>query len=190
MVYPAGISSSWNAGEYGPGYAIENEIDESAFIEAILLDLETMFEIETHRIYAVGFSMGGSLVYRLACDMSDTFAAVGSVSGPMMYSSCDPIQTVSVIHVHGLADQIVPFTGGGMFDLPSVENGIDTWVGVNQCTESITEEDEGSKVLHTTYSECQDETSDELITIPGMDHSWPSTSSNTIWLFFRAHTSP
>ena len=80
VVYPAGKGDSWNSGEKGPGFAIANDIDDIAFVKEILSDLETMFNLDPERIYAMGFSLGGAMAYRLACDMSDTFAAVASVA--------------------------------------------------------------------------------------------------------------
>ena len=118
VVYPRGLEQSWNTGEEdGPGYAIAQDVDEPAFIRQILSDLNTIATIDPKRVYAVGLSLGGALAYRLACDMSDTFAAIASVSGPMSYSACQPSQAVSVMHVHGLADAIAPYSGGGLYDV-------------------------------------------------------------------------
>lgn len=194
VAYPKGGGNSWNTGEEGPGSAISQNVDEQAFIRQMLSDLDTIANIDYKRIYAVGFSQGGALVYRLACDMSDIFAAIASVSGPMEYSTCQPAQTVSVIHVHGLADTLVPYSGGGSLDLSPVEQGIATWVQLNDCTDSPKVEKPSNIITHTEYASCQAGTAVEFYTIDPGGHSWPSKdvwpASEIIWDFFTAHPKP
>lgn len=194
VVYPRGVGGSWNTGEEGPGFAVAQNVDEPAFVRKMLSDLDTIANIDPKRIYAVGYSQGGALVYRLACDMSDTFAAIASVSGPMEYSTCKPTQAVSVIHVHGLADTLVPFSGGGGYDLSPVEKGIDTWVELDNCTGSAKEEDEINGITHITYASCQAGTAVELYTIDSGGHTWPfenvMPASGVIWEFLEAHPKP
>jgi polyhydroxybutyrate depolymerase len=187
LIYPAGVNHSWNAGEMA---TIPNDEDESAFVEEILLYLKSIVNIDPKRIYAVGHSNGGVLVYRLACDMSDTFAAVASVSGPMMYSACEPTRAVSVLHIHGLADSTVPIEGGGFWKTSPVEVGIETWAALNGCTESEVLEVNNGGMTPTIYSSCQDGTTVELYTIERMEHDWPGQANDDIWDFFAEHPMP
>lgn len=194
VVYPWGIGRSWNTGEHGPGDAIEQNIDESAFIREMLADLGTIANIDPKRIYAVGDTQGGGLVYRLACDMSDTIAAIASVSGPMDYSACNPTQAVSVLHFHGLKDYGVPFSGGGPHNNPPVEDGINTWVEFNECTSPAVEEKVGDDINRIAYPSCRDGTIVELYTNDTRGHTWPdwfpTPASEYIWEFFAAHPKP
>jgi polyhydroxybutyrate depolymerase len=196
VVYPAGVGNSWNTREEGPGITIAHNVDESAFVKAILSDLETMATIDPKRIYAAGRSMGGALAYRLACEMSDTFAAIASVAGPMEYHSCQPQQAVSVIHIHGLADKSVPFSGGGEHNLQPVENGLETWVELNHCPSAAEERDEEKGINHLAYAPCQGETGVELYTSDSGIHPIYSfgpvgiPASEIIWEFFVAHPKP
>jgi polyhydroxybutyrate depolymerase len=196
VVYPEGIEFSWNTGWEGDphyGYALAHNVDEPAFIRQILLDLDTFTNIDPKRIYAMGHSQGGMVVYRLGCEMSDTFAAIASVAGLHLLSDCNPTQEVSVIHFHGLSDSFVPFSGGGKFDFPSVEEGIETWVELNNCVSFVTEEDEENGVTHITHAPCQAGTAVELYTFDPGGHDWPRTkvpASEIIWDFFAAHPKP
>jgi poly(3-hydroxybutyrate) depolymerase len=88
-VYPNGLGISWNAGDCC-GYALTENLDEVAFIRAMLLDLETIASLDPKRIYAAGHANGAALVFRLACEMADIFAAVAPVSGWMPASPCQP----------------------------------------------------------------------------------------------------
>jgi polyhydroxybutyrate depolymerase len=194
VIYPEGVEQSWNTGAKGPGSAIAQNVDESAFIKKILSDLEKIVKFDPKRIHAIGYSQGGSLVYRLACNMSDTFAAIASISGSMEYSPCNPSQAVSVIHVHGLEDRKVPFSGGGPWELSPIEKGINTWVNLDNCTDSAKEEDYSNGITHVSYTSCQSGTSVELYTIDSGDHTWPSkdeiSTSEVIWDFFASHPKP
>lgn len=196
VVYPKGVFSSWNIGEEAPGYAIEHNIDDSAYVREILLDLSTIANIDPQRIYAVGFSQGGQLAYRLACDMSDTLAAIVSVSGGMEYDACQPSEAVSILHVHGLIDGTAPFSGGGIYQPSPVENGIDAWVQFDDCTGSplVETQNEGYRLItHTAYASCQGNTTVELYIVESGAHDWPShfmPISEIIWGFFATHPKP
>ena len=197
VVYPNGSGSSgarsWN-GSGCCGYALQNEVDEPAFVRAILADVETLLSVDAKRIYATGFSNGALLSYRLACEMSDTFAAVAPAGGVLMYEPCAPQQPVSLMHVHGMQDSVVPFEGGGSgIQFPPVEESLNAWMTLDGCSgEEQTEQD--GILTHTTYGVCEPGISVELYAIDGIGHSWPSQYvlpiSQTIWEFFAAHPKP
>jgi polyhydroxybutyrate depolymerase len=200
VAYPNGTGpsggSSWNAGGCC-GYASQNNIDEPAFIHGILSDLGTIARIDSKRIYAVGFSNGAMLSYRLGCEMSDTFAAIAPVAGTLLTNTCRPQQPVSIIHIHGLNDISVPYTGGpnpaaaGAF--PSVEWSIAIWAALDNCPLTHRAEQNGS-VTHFVYTPCKNGTAVELYAIQGIGHIWPPASilpaSQIIWNFFVAHPKP
>jgi polyhydroxybutyrate depolymerase len=197
VVYPSGIDLSWNVGSCC-GTDVENKVDEPAFVHQILADLRTIASIDPKRIYATGFSNGAALSYRLACEMSDTFAAIAAVSGVLLHSPCQPSQPVSVFHVHGLVDSIVPYAGGGDYipgGFPPVEPGITTWVHLDGCNDSAQVDPPGTvPMTHTVYMACRAGTAVELYAIKYIGHSWPATYvlpvSQVIWDFFAAHPKP
>ena len=200
VVAPMGTGQSndlsWNAGSCC-GIAVAGNVDEAAFVRQILTDLEKIAKVDPKRIYATGFSNGAFLVYRLACEMSDTFAAVAPVSGNLLYSPCQPQQPVSVIHVHGLADSVVPFADGGN-GIPagslSGDQSIATWVQLDGCSGSAQVEKQKNIITHSAYTACRANSAVELYTIESQGHVWPSIyvfpASNVIWDFFSAHPKP
>lgn len=199
VVYPEGEGGnhSWNA-EGCCGGAMLTNLDDVAFIRKVYSDMRTIANIDPKRIYATGFSNGGMFVYRLACEMSDVFAAIAPVAGPHFYDECEPSQSVSIIHVHGLADSTVPYAGGLFVDVqslvfPPVEQGITTWTELDGCSASVEVEKQGL-AMHTVYASCQGGTAVELYAIEGLDHSWAQPdvwpASQTIWEFFAEHPKP
>jgi len=199
-VYPVGVGASWNAGDCC-GIAVEDQVDEIEFVRQILSDLETIASIDPKRIYATGFYNGAMLSYRLACEMSDTFAAIAPVAGTLFFDPCQPQQPVSIIHIHGLSDPYVPYAGGTSLEaslppLAPVEQGIESWVQWDECTGSPQVEEDGA-ITHTSYT-CKAGTAIELYTIDGLE-GWPQpagagelnfSTNQTIWDFFAAHPKP
>jgi polyhydroxybutyrate depolymerase len=187
---------SWNGGGCC-AFAANNRIDDAEFVRKILADLGGLTAIDSGRIFAAGHSNGAMLAYRLACEMSETFAAVAPVSGPLFYAACQPGQPVAILHVHGLADTIVPFTGGGSRipgGFPAVEDGLARWAGFDGC--SLTPEASAldERVTHTVYPGCAGGSAVELYTIAEHAHPWPNIDSlplpDVIITFFLAHARP
>ncbi|MBK9924120.1 MAG: hypothetical protein IPP66_02410 [Anaerolineales bacterium] len=194
VVYPEGVAFSWNAGGCC-GSAVDRKIDEQAFVRKMLSDLGTIIEVDLKRIYATGFSNGGMLSYRLACEMPDVFAAVGPVAGVLTFSPCEPQETVSLIHIHALDDTIVPFARATFPNFPSTEADITNWARLNECAEPAKTEKLLNNILtHTTYNSCKNESAVELYTFETGKHTWPSKyvwdASQVLWDFFAAHPKP
>lgn len=86
--------------------------DDLAFIEQVLDDVAARLPIDDDRLYASGFSQGGSMAWDVACYMGDRFAAVLPVAGAFwrpLPETCDG--PVTMRHVHGTTDTVVPMTG-------------------------------------------------------------------------------
>lgn len=159
----------------------------SDHIEHILKDLEGSINIDPNRIYATGLSLGGSLSYRVACELSDTFAAIAPVAGFALCKETLPDHPVSVIHIHGLDDVTSRFPGGG-----EIPDCLTFWIDFNSCDNSP-RVDQENRITHISYTSCQDGTAVEIYTIEGMAHRWPGSDlpgSKIIWEFFEMHPKP
>lgn len=115
VVYPEGYHGTWNAGRCC-GDAMRSAIDEATFVRRILADLERLVRVDRRRIYATGFSNGAMLCYFLAGTMSEEIAAIAPVGGGMALAECDPRRPVAIFHLHGGADEIMPYAGGAVED--------------------------------------------------------------------------
>src|SRR5205085_1985187 len=74
------------------------------------------YSVDPRRIFVVGHSNGGFMAYRMACDHSDTVAAIVSVAGAMYDDArkCRAAHPVSVLQVHGPPDNVIPYQGTGI----------------------------------------------------------------------------
>lgn len=177
VAYPEGYKNTWNAGDCcGP--ARDEGIDDVAFTEAILEDLGSAVWLDQSRVFATGFSNGGKMAYRLACELSDRIAAIGVVATSIGVTDCRPRRPVPVLHIHGMGDRFAPFSGGrgltwSSVDHVSVPSTIALWVQWNRCTGEIKIRCEGERVTRFSYPSHHEGAQMVLYLIQGMGHQWP-----------------
>ncbi|RMF00022.1 MAG: hypothetical protein D6772_06880, partial [Bacteroidetes bacterium] len=86
VCYPEGIGNAWNV-----GWSFGSTADDVGFVDALIDSLSLAYELDAGRIYACGMSNGGFMSYRLACERSNRFAAIASVTGSMTRNyDCEP----------------------------------------------------------------------------------------------------
>ena len=179
VAYPDGYRRTWNAGNCcGPAH--RDGVDDVGFARDVIDDVSGIVRVDPARTYAAGFSNGGAMAYRLACEMADRFAAITVASAAFHVdpAACRPSRPVSVLHFHGRADPIAPYAGGpGAVEQTGpqvpVETTIATWVRLNGCVaQPRTELHRGQATLRT-YPGCRGGTAVSLCVIENMGHQWP-----------------
>lgn len=110
VAYPDGKDLSWNAGSCCY-LSADNEVDDVAYIRAVISHIEQRYPIDRRRVVLVGLSNGGMLAYRYACAYPGELAGIGVVSGSLQIAGCRPAVPVSVVSVHGMHDDLVPYGG-------------------------------------------------------------------------------
>jgi polyhydroxybutyrate depolymerase len=198
VAYPNGLHSSWNTG----GGCCFSRADDIGFVSAMISAIESENPIDRHRVYAAGMSSGGMLAYALACQTT-IFAAIAPVSATQL-SPCPDPAPVSVVHIHGTADQTIsyyPRPGGAIrrFGGPDIPQVNAAWRRIDHCAAPVIAT---SRVVTTSIASCPDGRTVELITIAGGGHQWPEAvpvpgsrpstalnASQVIWKFFASHHS-
>jgi polyhydroxybutyrate depolymerase len=111
-----------------------------AYITWLLDDVAAKLRVDRARVYVMGHSNGGFLAHRLACELSGRLAGAVSIAGAAWRdaSRCSPSEPVSVLEIHGDADDIIRYGGGRVFDLdvppyPSVNDTVSMWVQKQEC---------------------------------------------------------
>lgn len=207
MAYPSGTgrfsrAPTWNSGNCC-GYALQNHVDDVAFLRALIDTLERNYSVDVRRIFVTGISNGGMMSYRMACELAGKIAAIAPVEGAQNLD-CRPSEPVSVIVFHGTADRLVLFGGGiSPFQIGpkrsdnSVANAVAFWVKEDGCSAAPKHEENGG--VHTdNYSGCKNGTGVALYAIQGGRHTWPGgrASGNSVpatdlmWSFFLQHPKP
>jgi polyhydroxybutyrate depolymerase len=193
----AGTLLTWNTWQCC-GYALDNHIDDVAFVRAMVEDIARGQSIDRKRIFATGMSNGGMMTYRVGCEMADVFAAIAPVAGALDTESCKPSRPVSIVVFHGKADDRIRFEGGVPLksadfrhtrnDKP-VSYAIDFWKRENRC-EATASRDRKGNVNHEAYACGATSTAVELYAIDGHGHAWPHgeiSATDLMWDFFTRH---
>jgi polyhydroxybutyrate depolymerase len=155
----------WNAGGFFE--RIFNGADDVEYTRSVIEEIFSMYDIDRSKIYAIGYSNGAMMAYRLAAQMPDLIAAVGIYAGVMM-PEVIPSAPVSVMHVHGENDAVVPIGGNSAF--PSVADTIALWQAVNGCGDSPLEAD-GSVCRESVWTGTSGDF--RYCVIKGLGHEWP-----------------
>jgi polyhydroxybutyrate depolymerase len=199
VVYPVGtrrdgnlnkmFNHLWNVenGPNGPYYAYSDpisRIDDVGFVDKLLDDLESRFNIDTKRVYASGLSNGEILTHLLACRLYPRIAAIAPVGAPYwnVPDEC-PIggQPLPVILFHGTSDICAPYYGGisqcssnEAIDrhFISAQETADIWVEKNSCANTPIVTYQKGEVSCRTYPSCSNGSEVTLCTIEGGGHTW------------------
>lgn len=142
MVVPEGTRDSqgherWNASAACCG-ADSGGPDEVAFLRAVLADVERRTGFDRRRVFVLGVSNGAFLAHRLACDASAEVRAIVSIAGAGLGPSdapCAPEHPVSVLHVHGVRDEVIQYAGGvlGGAWYPGARASLEPWLRFSPC---------------------------------------------------------
>jgi len=120
VAYPNGLGG-WNGcrrGSLNP--ASVNGVDDVAFMEALVNDLVAAYGVDRRKLFALGYSGGGHLVYRLALErphLMAAHAAMVMILPAEESMECEPSgEAVSILIMNGTADPSVRFEGGPIYD--------------------------------------------------------------------------
>lgn len=193
--------------------AVPNDV---AFLTALLADLAIDVNIDRQRIYTIGFSNGGYMVNRLACEVPQYFAGYASVAGSGYYGMPETCQTdtpVPVVIVHGTADDNVLWDGivdqigeRQIYTSAPILQLANFWADHNECSDEVQRTELPQKgdspdtsVTVVTVGDCAGESEVMLYAIINGGHNWPGveregTNTNmdinagqVIWDFFARH---
>ncbi len=200
VVYPDGIHHRWN---------FQGKVDDVPFVRALIDDIKQQRNIDSHKIYATGFSKGAILTQALACRLSDEIAAFASVAGSLpvrLKPHCTPQTPVSMLMINGTNDLEVHYKGdyhSRRDALLSIPDTVKFWQSHDHCTAFTTRNHHRLKTTH--YLNCKDNSEVTQLIIIGGGHFWPGgastdsdlnrfnrnlglNASKTIWRFCQRHS--
>ncbi len=191
VVYPQGY------GIASPGYswadgrgttADQANIDDVGFIANLIDTLSVDYNLNKNMIYVCGFSNGGFMTQRLACEIPERFAAIGGLGCSMDTSlilNCNPSKPVAMAYFSGTEDPEVPYMGGAMNNpavtpIVPVDTAVQFWVKNNNC--QIAEPvvyfpdkiiSDNSTVELFKYTDCDCDADFYFYKIINGGHTWP-----------------
>ncbi|NNE72655.1 MAG: hypothetical protein HKN26_03250 [Acidimicrobiales bacterium] len=141
-------------------------VDDLAFVDELLDELEQTQCVDRDRVFSTGMSNGGYFSGLLACERSDRIAAIATVTGLFRAGDCNSSRRVPLLHMHGTDDAIVPF--GAM------EVGVEAWADDLGCAADPVVTAIGEDVLRRSYQGCRG-AGVEFYVVNGGGHTWPSS---------------
>ena len=204
--YPDGTIDSqgnrfWNATDACCDFD-RTGVDDVAYLTSVIADIRARLAIDPKRIDLIGHSNGGFMAYRLACDEADVVAAIVSLAGATFANpaDCAPSAPVSVVEIHGTADETIHYEGGTLSDVgapatatspyPGAKATAEAWATYDGCGGTSTplrakvdvdaDLASGADPAETSVAEwsgCKSGASVQLWTIPGGGHA-PSISAS------------
>lgn len=185
IAYPAGTSRggpllSWNGG-YCCGSAAASGVDDTGFLAAVIEDAARRFGTKP-RAYLTGMSNGAIMAQRFAAERPGKVAALATVAGTMDAARVRPSGAVPFLHIHGTADDMVPYGGGQgsssltRTDFASVEQVMGAFLrphGALPSRESVMDPvRDGTRVLRTDWG-APARPAVVLLTVENGGHVWP-----------------
>jgi polyhydroxybutyrate depolymerase len=209
LAYPDGLVDSrgkrfWNATEACCDFDGRG-VDDVAYVTYLIDDVSSRMPIDARRIYVVGHSNGGFMAHRLACELAPRIAAIVSIAGAGRKdpSRCVPSEPVSVLEIHGDADDIIRTAGGRVFDMsgreyPGAVDTVTAWAKRLGCDPAmrpaggpldLDEVVAGPETTEADFTSCRGGVDVALWTVHGGDHLPHPSHAGLLaaWSWLAAH---
>lgn len=171
----------WNASDACCGVD-RGDVDDSAYLALVIRTLAATYAVDPERVAVVGYSNGGFMAYRTACDHAGLVSVVVSLAGAMPddVGSCRPSRPVSVVQAHGTDDPVIRAGGGtrGRHAYPAAAESAAAWARLDGCEHAsppvVRDLDTaiaGAETTVTRWAGCADGAAVELWSIAGADHA-------------------
>lgn len=146
-VWNTGISIDTSIFSFPIKFTPGEHTDDVGFLFNLVDTIKAGFNIDNRKVCFAGFSLGAFMCQRLAMEQtSKTISYIASVSGTLAksFNNQTPHVPVSVLHIHGTADEIVNYNTGNLtftynnFNLDvsvglSAPNLVNFWVVNDYC---------------------------------------------------------
>ena len=180
VLYPQGYYGYF---DYGAGYDswadAPDLVDDPGFMLQLVEEVQAAYTID--QIYAVGFSNGARMAFRLGCDLPLAgIAAVAATISDEVTTHCEADNQPRVLFMHGTADGVIPWGGkplyiGSQF-ISNALSAPDTaafWAAHNGCTTEINTQEAASirwTISYQTAGDCEGDV--RFYTVENGGHQW------------------
>jgi polyhydroxybutyrate depolymerase len=168
----------WNDGQLRAGTP-RTEVDDVAFVRAMIDELSRRFRVDPDRVFAAGHSNGAGMVFRLGAEMADRLTAIAPVAGHCWIASPRPAKPLPTLYIVGTADPLVRLEGGemttpwGKKTNPPVRKTLETWAAALGVTGPPRTISEAGGLRREIYGDRNAPGFLETILVAGQGHGWP-----------------
>ena len=117
ILFPDGYLKNWNeCRKNAPAAANVENIDENTFFNKMIDYCSTKYLINRQKVFAIGTSGGGHMVYKLAMTMPEKFKAISAIVANLPEANnmdcIDKKMPIAVMIINGTNDATNPYNGG------------------------------------------------------------------------------
>ncbi len=196
----------WNAAD-GCCAPADSTVDDVAYLRALIADVERQHPVDRSRVFFVGYSNGGFMSLRMVCEAPELVVGAAIIAGSTWSdpARCGPGRPVSLLHLHGTADQTISYEGSAqdaeapspIGRYPGARETNARFAARNGCTTTLTQLDridlekkiDGPETTRERNEGCPRDGAVELWSLEGAGH-FPSLQDGTAarildWLMER-----
>ncbi|GIH97298.1 alpha/beta hydrolase family esterase [Planobispora siamensis] len=179
VAYPRG-GSPLNA----PSWLLSPASGDIAYLRDVVGDIARQWCVDPRRVHAAGFSNGGQMAGRLACDESDLIASAATHAGPLLTLRCAMRRPIGF--------GISVYEGDILRQL--MQGHRDAWITNDRCARPPHQESGAGVIVGERY-DCAGGTGIYWRLYGGGAHRWPTGQQGAdlrerMWALFQAHPLP
>ena len=190
---------SWDGGRCCKGYnATMQKVDDVAYARESVRLIEAAVSVDGDRRYAMGWSNGGFMAERLACETPELWAGIAADASSVVigkdaesgHAMCDasfgPHGHLDMIHFSGTSDTAVTWTGSAWANpagVPSALDDIARWVRRMGCSSRLEQTYNDGTFSNLVWPDCRNGSRLEFMTARNGQHSWWTTQLNPQFVF-------
>ena len=195
-VFPRGVDRHWNDGRKN---GVQSFADDVGFLRALMDSLARRGIADPGRIYVGGYSNGGMMTLRLACEAGERLAGIVAVAANQPADWTCPVQhPLPAIFMHGTDDPVMPFVGGSIEllfrnrgQVLSADATVALWQTANGCgapaREHLASDEASGTTVEIDRYACPPGRGLEHVIVQGGGHTWPGSAQGWVmgWLLGR-----
>jgi polyhydroxybutyrate depolymerase len=215
IVFPEGVQNSWGYLDRRDLAANDLYTNDWSFVDTLIDQISAEYNIDSERVYIIGFSNGGLLAMRIMCEYSSRLAGVAVIAAILNHflaQQCLTADPVPLMLVLGTKDELFPWSGvtsrrqsNRLVITFSIQQTVSYFTTMNQCsldsvkTGAINTSYSPVQVVETLFTSCRHNATFVLEALVEYDHRYPlepfikrdddttGTIEDAIWDFFVAH---
>lgn len=176
IVWPDSSDGNWRDGR--PGFETDLDV---VFLRDVVAWLAENANADASRVYFTGFSNGGAMTHRMACEAADLVAGAAPVSSAPAHelaASCAPSRPVPMLITQGT---LPPISGGaGQED---TDRTVERWSAINACgpaaSSALPDVDPADGTTTTRHVYPCTGAALEWYEIEGGGHTWPGNEPSS-----------
>lgn len=147
-------------------YWVTRDNIDTGFINGLVDELSEELPVDPQRVFLTGFSSGGMLAWKLACEYSHRYAAIAPVAADRRAApTCDSARPIPALGFHGTADPTVAYDGG--------ISAMETWAAEHSCSDKVVFLDKDDTYCER-WTGCNSGSDIRFCTSVDAGHTWPS----------------